>query len=102
MAALLALTENENVALFGSLGLVAVAVISSIPGLLARGQAKRAADAVGERNGRGTVVQMVTRVLDGQVHQDERLARLEQGRLENAEAIGVIEGRVAALERHET
>lgn len=85
---------------------VLVAVITSIAspivvGLLARRGAKRTADAltetldakVGTPNGKGNVVQMLERLLNGQTGQDSRIAVLETHDLDHEFRIRAIEAR---------
>lgn len=110
---LLTLTEGENVALFGAVGLVAVALITAIPALLSRRASNDLADKVGEPNEHGNVMTILarlddgmTQLRDGQARQDERMARtdervavLEASRVKNSSAIGELVGRVDTLER---
>lgn len=60
---------------------VAVALITTVPAtvaaLAALKHSKAASSSVGSVNGKGTLQQMVARVLDRQEEMDERLTRLE-------------------------
>ena len=77
---------DTNVAgeVFIAVALIAFAgtLTTSLFGFMSSRRAKRAAEttreSIGVPNGRGNVVQMLGSILDGQAHQDRRLATLEE------------------------
>lgn len=67
-----------------------------------RSQVEQAAQAIGEPNGSGNVVQMLESILAGQAGQDNRIARLEGGQHEIRTHVARLEGRVDVIERRPT
>lgn len=67
--------------------------VTAISGVVAAGF-KFAVDIrarLGDPNGNGDIVKMLTRLIDGQAGQDLRLAKLEHGQAEHGERISRIE-----------
>ncbi len=96
----------------GAVALVLVAMIGVLGELIRRGakEARDAADTarhtaadaasrIGEPNGHGNVVEMLERILAGQVGQDNRIARLEGGQHEIRQDVARLTGRVDVIER---
>jgi uncharacterized membrane protein len=102
VAPLLGLTENVQIAIITLLSVVLAATIANIvPAWMSRSQAKkgaeeakRGADAIGEPNGHGTVVEMMHKILDRSDRTDDRILHMR-------EDIAALATRVETLERQQ-
>jgi len=103
---LLAVAVEVQQAVVAAGGAVAVAVVASVPAVLAKRSAGRAEartedlDAkIGTPNGDGDVVQMLTTLIRGQAEDTHRIARLEGGQHDLRTDVAHLNGRVDVLER---
>lgn len=98
----LALSEASDVA-------VAVAAIAAVASVASAWLARTAhaevgqkaddlADRIGEPNGKGSVVQMLTTLLNGQAGQDNRIAHLEGTSMQQSIDLAALDDRLRAVE----
>jgi ABC-type lipoprotein release transport system permease subunit len=89
----LQVSENVIIALFAGMTTILVTVLTLVvPSFMANRTAKETKAALGEVNGHGTAMEILSRIEDRQYHGDERLARIEERQ-------GRIEDRVTTLEQ---
>ena len=84
MPHLLATAVEVQVAVITAAGGLLVAVVAGVFAVIGKRSAGRLEKAIGVPNGHGNVVQMVERILLGQIGQDNRLASLEAGQTQQA------------------
>lgn len=85
-----------QVAIVGAAAVVLTGVIAAVTTVLSnRGTRNR----IGDPNGHGSVVAMLTDVLAGQAGQDKRIARLEEGHNTISHDVSQLVGRVDVIEK---
>lgn len=95
----LALTEQVQVAAVGAAGIVLAASVPAYLAVRAGQRTRQIGERIGDPNGHGSVVKMLTEVLAGQAGQDKRIAKLEAGQHDLSTSQARLEGRVEVLEK---
>lgn len=103
MSPIVGLSEAAWVAIVVAIVAAAGSVGAAWAANAARRQVGHAAedlrDRIGEPNGKGNVVQMLTTLLNGQAGQDNRIARLEGVQVQHGIDIAALQQRLHVLER---
>jgi len=94
------------VALIAALGIVAAGTVPVVVstrrtrkvGEAAVDTAQVTQDRIGTPNGKGNVVEMLEKILNGQTGQDQRLAELERGQSRTHETLQRVDNRLGVLE----
>jgi hypothetical protein len=85
-----------QVALVGAAAVVLTAVIAALGTVLS---ARRTRERIGDPNGHGSIVGMLTEVLNGQAGQDRRIAHLEADSFAMRQELAQVVGRVDVIEK---
>jgi hypothetical protein len=96
MILLAAHDATERVAMWSFGGLILATILgTTIPSIIGAKRGKETSEALGTPNGKGNVVQMVTKILDVVVSLEHRVSRVEQTQTETTKDIARLDGRLS-------